>query len=243
LLQWRNRPRIIVTYRYAIYAAPAPGSTLANRAGAWLGRDALTGLPRPQPLPASMAFGSVVAITREADRYGFHGTLKPPFQLARDKDETGLIAALEAYGARTAPINLGRLSVQDLSGFIALRAVVSPPALLALAADIVETFDGFRQPPDDAELSRRRANGLTPAQEANLERWGYPYVMDEFRLHFTLTTRLPLAERAPLIDWLSRYFAPALARPFVLDTLWLFVEPEPGAPFRQARGFALTGKS
>lgn len=234
---------MIVTYRYAIYAAPTPSSTLANQAAAWLGRDALSGLPRPQPLPASMDFESIVATTREADRYGFHGTLKPPFQLAVGRDEAGLIAALAAYGARTAPVDLGPLSVQDLSGFIALRPVVSPPALLSLAADIVEAFDGFRRPPDAAELARRRAHGLTPAQEANLARWGYPYVMDDFRLHFTLTSRLPSSDRAPLIDWLGRYFAPSLSQPFVLDTLWLFAEPEPGAPFRQVRGFALTGSN
>jgi putative phosphonate metabolism protein len=233
----------IVTYRYAVYAAPTPGSALANRAAAWLGRDALSGLPRPQPLPQSMQMDTVVAITREADRYGFHGTLKPPFQLAQGRDEAGLVAALEAYSTRKAPVDLGTLSVQDLSGFIALRPVESPPALLALAADVVEAFDAFRQPPDTAELARRRARGLTPAQEANLARWGYPYVMDDFRLHFTLTSRLPQAERVPLIDWLTRYFAPALERPYVLDTLWLFAEPEPGAPFRQIRGFALTGKS
>jgi putative phosphonate metabolism protein len=232
-----------VTYRYAIYAAPAPGSALANHAAAWLGRDALSGLPRPQPLPQSMQMDTLVAITREADRYGFHGTLKPPFQLAEGRDEAALVAALEAYGAHTAPVDLGLLSVQDLSGFIALRPIESPPALLALAADIVEAFDGFRRPPDTTELARRRAHGLTPAQETNLERWGYPYVMDDFRLHFTLTSRLPSAERAPLIGWLARYFAPVLERPFVIDTLWLFVEPEPGAPFRQARGFALTGRS
>ena len=232
-----------MTYRYAIYAAPTPGTALADRAAAWLGRDALTGLPRPQSVPLAMKMDAVVAITREADRYGFHGTLKPPFRLAEGRTEAGLIAALETYSARKAPVDLGPLSVQDLSGFIALRPVESPPALGSLAADVVEAFDGFRQPPDAAETARRRAHGLTPAQEANLARWGYPYVMDDFRLHFTLTSRLPAGERAPLIDWLSRYFAPVLARPFTLDTLWLFVEPEPGAPFRQARGFALTGSS
>ena len=232
-----------MTYRYAIYAAPTPGSALANRAAAWLGRDALSGLPRPQPLPQSMPMDTVVAITREADRYGFHGTLKPPFQLAYGCDEAALVTALEAYCVRKAPLDLGPLSVQDLSGFIALRPLVSPPALLSLATDIVEAFDGFRQPPDAAEVARRRAHGLTPAQEANLERWGYPYVMDDFRLHFTLTSRLPATERAPLIDWLARYFAPVLERPFMLDMLWLFVEPEPGAPFRQARGFSLTGSN
>ncbi|MBX3503192.1 MAG: DUF1045 domain-containing protein [Alphaproteobacteria bacterium] len=234
---------MIVTYRYALYAAPAPHSALADQAAAWLGRDALTGLPRPQPLPLAMPFEAVVAITREADRYGFHGTLKPPFRLPEGRHEAELVAALEAYGARTAPVDLGKLSVQDLSGFIALRPVATPPALTALAADIVGAFDGFRRPPDPAELSRRRSHGLTPAQEANLARWGYPYVMDDFRLHFTLTCRLPAAERATLIDWLGRYFAPSLVQPFVLDTLWLFVEPEPGAPFRQVRGFALTGSN
>lgn len=232
-----------MTHRYAVYAAPAPGSALAHHAAAWLGRDALTGLPRPQPLPLAMPIETVVAITREADRYGFHGTLKPPFRLADGRDEAMLIDALAAYAGRTPAIDLGPLSVQDLSGFIALRPVVSPPALGALAADIVEAFDGFRRPPDEAELARRRAHGLTPAQEANLARWGYPYVMEEFRLHFTLTSRLAAAERAPLIDWLARFFAPALAGPFTLDKLWLFVEPAPGAPFRQVAGFALAGSS
>lgn len=232
-----------MTYRYALYAAPAPGSALADLAATWLGRDALTGLPRAQPLPLGMDTGAVLAITREADRYGFHGTLKPPFRLAVGRDEAGLVAALKAYCASRPPVDLGPLSVQDLSGFIALRPVMSPPALLALAADIVEAFDGFRRPPDAAEVAVRRAHGLTPSQEAHLARWGYPYVMDDFRLHFTLTSRLPSAERAPLIAWLERYFAPALAGPFVLDTLWLFVEPEKGAPFRQVRGFSLTGSS
>lgn len=232
-----------MTYRYAIYAAPTPGSALADRAAAWLGRDALTGLPRPQPLPLGVESDAVVAITREADRYGFHGTLKPPFRLAEGRDEAGLIAALEAYGARHPPVDLGRLSVQDLSGFIALRPITGPLALLSLAADIVALFDDFRRPPDAAELTHRRAHGLTPSQEANLARWGYPYVMDDFRLHFTLTCRLPAQRRLPLIDWLGRHFAPVLAQPFVLDTLWLFVEPEKGAPFRQLRGFALTGSN
>lgn len=232
-----------MTYRYALYAAPAPGSRLAEHAAAWLGRDAVTGLPRPQPLPPTMPPEVLVGITREADRYGFHATLKPPFRLAEGRDEAALIAALEAFCARRPPLELGPLSVQDLSGFIALRPVTSPPTLLALAGDIVESFDGFRRPPDPAEVVRRRAHGLTPAQEANLARWGYPYVMAEFRLHFTLTSRLPAAERALLIDWLGRYFAPALDRSFTLDTLWLFVEPEKGAPFRQVRGFPLAGCS
>ncbi len=41
------------------------------------------------------------------------------------------------------------------------------------------------------ELQRRRAANLTPRQEFLLMHWGYPYVLDEFRFHMTLTRRLP----------------------------------------------------
>ena len=48
----------------------------------------------------------------------------------------------------------------------------------------------FARPPGAAELERRRKAGLSAAQEKMLLRWGYPYVLDEFRFHLTLTGRL-----------------------------------------------------
>jgi hypothetical protein len=123
---------------------------------------------------------------------------------------------------------------------VALRPASPPPALRALADDIVRTFDVFRRPPDDGELQRRRRGGLTPRQEANLTTWGYPYVMDDFRLHFTLTGRLPEEERARAVAALTAYLAPALQRPLAIDALWLFVEPSPEAAFRQTTRYALT---
>ena len=39
---------------------------------------------------------------------------------------------------------------------------------------MVRDLDAFRAPPSEAEVARRRAAGLTPAQDAHLLRWGYP---------------------------------------------------------------------
>lgn len=56
-----------------------------------------------------------------------------------------------------------------------------------LANDVVVSFDRFRAPLRDAEIAKRRPERLSEAQRQNLDRWGYPYVFDEFRFHMTLT--------------------------------------------------------
>ena len=43
----------------------------------------------------------------------------------------------------------------------------------------------------DADRVRRLKSPLTDRQIRHLDDWGYPYVMDEFRFHMTLTGRLP----------------------------------------------------
>jgi hypothetical protein len=55
----------------------------------------------------------------------------------------------------------------------------------------VQGFDDFRAPATDAELARRAPASLTPRQRELLKTWGYPYVLDEFRFHLTLTDRIP----------------------------------------------------
>ncbi len=155
--------------RYAIYWLP---DGALGRAGAdWLGWDARTGAGDAAGAPA---------------RYGFHATIVPPFRIVGEVGD--LARAARALAARQEPVDLGRLTVRDLDGFLALVPSKNPAAL---AAAMVEGLYGFRAPLTEADLARRRAAGLTPAQDALLERWGYPYVMDEFRMHLTLTGRAP----------------------------------------------------
>ncbi|WP_019015466.1 DUF1045 domain-containing protein [Elioraea tepidiphila] len=220
-----------MAYRYAIYWAPPRGHPLWREGCAWLGRDPETGERIVPPMPGGMAEQQHATITAEPARYGWHGTLKPPFRLADGESEASLDAALRAFAAAQAPFDVGRLVVRPLSGFLAVVPAERSAPLDALAAACVSTFDAFRAPPEPGEVARRQRAGLTPGQQANLARWGYPYVMDEFRFHLTLTGRLAMDEAAPLGEVLAARFSGALAEPIRVEEVALYVEPAPGAPF------------
>ena len=77
------------------------------------------------------------------------------------------------------------------------------------------------------------------AQDAHFLNWGYPYVMDEFRFHMTLTERMQnVAEITPLV---AAHFAPVMPRPFQIDALTLVGE-QPDGRFQQIDRRLLTGK-
>lgn len=220
-----------MAYRYAIYWAPPRAHALWREGCAWLGRDPETGERIAPPLPDGMTNERHAAITAEPARYGWHGTLKPPFRLAQDESEARLDAAIRTFAATQVPFQVDRLLVRPLSGFLAVVPAERSAALDALAAGCVSAFDPFRAPPEPGEVARRQRTGLSAAQEANLARWGYPYVMDEFRFHLTLTGRLPPEEAGLLGEVLAARFARALAEPVRFDEVALYVEPGPGAPF------------
>ena len=128
-------------------------------------------------------------------RYGSHATIELPFWLAQDA--AGLVGAVRALATRLVPANLGRLTVSRLGGFLALVPDRNPEEL---AAAMVEGLGGFRAPPGEADLMRRRAAGLMPAQDALLKRWGYRYVLKAFRTHITLTGRDPKEGRMDRVE-------------------------------------------
>jgi putative phosphonate metabolism protein len=222
-------------HRYAIYWAPPPRSPLAEIGEAWLGRSAGRDGAIARPMLPGFAAAELDAATAEPRRYGLHATLKPPFRLAAGKSAASLERALDAFAARTTEVAAPGLTLKRIGRFLALVPSARAPALAALAAAAVAAFDEFRAPADAAELARRQEAGLSEAQRRNLARWGYPYVMEEFRFHVTLTGAIAteLAERlAPL---LAERFAPAMAEPLHVGELSLFAEPAPGAPFRLLR--------
>lgn len=228
--------------RYAIYYAPPPGSALDALGRDWLGRDAATGKIAPQPLVPGFSAERIAALTDDPRRYGFHGTLKPPFALADGTTEADLLAAFDLFARRRPPLDLPALRFQEIGRFLALVPGETSPALNDLARDAVEFFDRFRRPAGSDELARRRKSGLTPRQDAYLERWGYPYVMAEFRFHLTLTGSIADAgERALLHRHLSRATAHLTRDPFAIDAVCLFVQPGDGQPFRIKTRALLTG--
>lgn len=231
--------------RYGVYVVP--GGALGGFGRDWLGWDLDAGLPVPhiavEGLPKPLS-----DLTAIATPYGFHATIKPPFRLADRQTEADLRDAVAALAARHAPVRLDGLVLTDLDGFLVLTPLGDVPALHALAATAVRDLDAFRAPASKAELARRRAHGLSAAQEANLIQWGYPYVMEEFGFHITLTGRLSRPEAAQVRAVLTPLLAPLLApllppvvpAPFVVDQLALVGQMENGR-FRLIHRYPLSG--
>lgn len=224
--------------RYAVYAAPEPGP-LAEFAAAWLGWDPEAGRAQAHPEIAGLP-APVSELTATPRKYGFHATLKPPFRLAEGSEPEALGADLADLAASLSPVRLDGLALHRLGGFLALTPEGDTSALARLAAETVTRLDHHRAPPGEGELARRRAANLSPAQEANLARWGYPYVMDEFRFHFTLTGKLTPAASEAVEAVLAPVIAPLLPRPFTVSALVLFGEAADGM-FHILHRYALTG--
>lgn len=213
-------------YRAALYYAPEAADPLWTQGCAWLGRDPETGLALPQQAFAAM--------TTEPSCYGFHATLKAPMRL-----QHGLARFLrdaEALAAQRQCFVLPPLAVTNLHGFLALCPTITCAETQALAASCVTELDHHRVP-EDAASQAKRAAGRSEAQRENIERWGYPLVLDEFQFHMTLTNKI---EDNFLVPQAKAHFAAALAMPRRVTSIAVFVEDAPGAPFRLLRRLKLS---
>jgi len=217
--------------RYALYYAPRPDEEIARFAARWLGRDPEDGHALDQPAVPGLSPDRLAEITTEPRRYGFHGTLKPPFELVTSATLAELLARAAEFAAQRPAVPLRGLALKVIDGFLALVPQASAD-IDALAADCVREFDRYRAPPDPADLARRRAAGLTTRQEEFLQRWGYPYVMEEFRFHLTLTGRLQENERSLVQAALAPLTAPFGVVPTAIRDLCIFVQESREQPFR-----------
>jgi len=227
--------------RYGIYFAPREDSALWHAASAWLGRDAASGLSVGRPAFPWIGDEEADEITASPRHYGFHGTLKAPFALAKGETEDALDAALTAFAAARGPFGIP-LEVGILEGFLALRPTQTSPDLHHLADACVEAFEPFRAPAPAGDLARRRKAGLTPLQDEYLSHWGYPYVFDAFRFHMTLTNRLHESSREALQRRLAGHFSQILAAPVFVDSISLFFQPSRETPFRLIRRYPFGGR-
>lgn len=227
--------------RTAIYYAPPPDHPLAIAAASWLGRDAYNGAGIDRGPVSGFDPARLDALTAEPRRYGFHATLKPPFRFAAGRDIAGLRRELAAFCRDHAPVLIPALRLERLGSFFALTPGEALPPLLALAEAAVRDFDGFRAPPTGEEIARRNPERLTSRQREHLAAWGYPYVFDEFRFHMTLTGAVPDARRDAVDAVLRARFADFIGQPLSVDTICLFVEPDPPGDFVVDTAVTLTG--
>ena len=217
--------------RYAIYFTPPADDALTLAAAAWLGRDAFADGKVANVTAAGFAPEELRALTADPRRYGFHGTLKAPFELAEGRTEDDLIEAFDEFCAECAAFDIPEMTLGQLGAFFALVPARQCDALQDFAAETVRRFEPFRAALSPADVARRNPDALPSRQRNNLLTWGYPYVFDDFLFHLSLTGSVP-AERQPAMrEALDAAFAGFIGRPLAVTGLALFIEPRRGAPF------------
>ena len=226
--------------RYAVYFAPAQGSGLERVCSAVLGRCARTGQTLKQPNLPGMEPERLAELTAAPRRYGLHGTLKPPFFLAEGTTEAGLTDAVAILAAGERAFDLPPLRLEAIGSFLALTPQFPCQELNTLARACVTKLDQFRREPSPEELARRRARGLNAEQDRLLMQWGYPFVLQEFRFHLTLTGSITgPAERQRVRAALVPLLSPVLGRPVPFREICIFRQPDREAPFTLLRSLRL----
>lgn len=227
------------TTRYAIYFSPAPSAELTRFGAHLLGYDAFSGNDLPFPDGVEQSIPDWRELTQDPRKYGFHATLKAPLSLAPGKTEAELVAACEVFAASPQPIPVVKPVVNALGDFIAVVPGERSIELEGLVADCVSVFDSFRAPLTPGDRARRNPDRLTERQRDYLDRWGYPYVMEEFRFHMTLTGRLAAERREELLTMLRQRFATLNLTSLAIDRIALFRQADANSRFTVLRHYPL----
>jgi putative phosphonate metabolism protein len=230
------------TARFAIYFTPTPDSPLARFGARVLGYDCFERADVPhRPIdgldPVVLALATV-----EPRRYGFHATLVAPFRLTPGIDSDALAAAFSAFAASRVPVMAGPLCVTAMDRFIVLRPAEPHAEIEALADACVAAFDPFRAPLSDTDRARRLAAGLTARQAELLERWGYPYVLDEFRFHMTLAGPIADGQRPAFTASLAQAFNRLAGDHLELGAVSLMRQDDPASAFYVLARQRLSGR-
>ena len=216
--------------RIAIYWTPGKPSPLDKAASDWLKEEdnKIPGIPKEE----------VQRLLLAPNHYGFHATIKPPFRLKSEYALEDVAQELTLFIAekQNRPFTLPRFDVARIGQFICLKPQDESSRLQKFAAETLRRFDHFRKPADEDEITRRRASGLTARQDQLLLKWGYPYVLDEFIFHLTLTGNIQNPNHFKLLnhELLKRFSSKVKFPPCIFDSLSLFIQHD-GKPFTEYR--------
>jgi putative phosphonate metabolism protein len=230
--------------RYAIYYAPERDTRLRHFGNRVLGRDAETGEAVAQIVPDGFQPDDWQIFTASPRRYGFHATLKAPFALKKGRDEAELLQAVKTFAATQAPV-LGFNIAPVLDGRYVMLELTEPDARVQAFGDAcVSAFEPFRAPLPESERARRSNPGLSMRQAEHLDRWGYPFVFEDFIFHLTLAGPLPEQRREDALAALkAAYEAAVTGEALAIRSVAVFAEPEAGAPFRLVLRAPLGGQA
>jgi hypothetical protein len=217
--------------RYALYWTPTPGTALAEFGALWFGGFDTFGLAP-----------DLAARARKAPApYGLHATLKAPFRLREEASPRDLKEALGDFCESRRPPAAGRLHFARHQRYLTLMLKRNEADVDWLAAECVTHFDRFRAPLAEEDRKRREIDRMSPPQAALMEKFGYPYVLSEFRFHVSLAGPLEDAEIDEVEQALAPRIAPLLEAPLQIRELTLLGELHDGAVFQPVSRHAFKG--
>lgn len=226
--------------RFALYYVPERESLWWERGCRWLGRDPETGATLTECSDLTACTETIESLTRVARRYGWHGTLVPPARLKQGVTFEQVLSIASQWAARQTAFQFDAKAAV-LGKFAALRPAVQSDeaALSVLAASALRELQGLRAGLTAVERERRLSKTLTSRQISLLEEWGYPYVLDEFRFHMTLSDECAPEEVRSIVEhWSKLTFG---IEPLTINQAALFIEPAPGANFELAARLPFRG--
>jgi 2'-5' RNA ligase len=230
-------------FRHAAYFAPAPQSQAWELGSQWLGRCAYQATTLTQPQFENLSPELFEILTRTPRLYGWHATLKAPFELNSNVTLETLQPAFSHLADNAVNAFHLPLKLVDMGDFLALVPAQPNPALQQLAEDCVRGLHALALPLSDAELKRRTGAGLTARQTELLHAWAYPYVMEQFQFHMTLSGSLknvaPEIKKA-LKAAAKKWFAPFLEHGLYIDAVTWFAQDQQNGDFRWVERFELS---
>lgn len=229
------------TARFAIYYSPEAHTPLWELGTGWIGRDALLDAPVAPRHKVAVSELERQALTYTPAHYGLHATLKAPFELNPGTSYEELGAGLSSFAAQYRRFEMPPLTLKNMDDFVALVPEKPSDRLNSLAHACVEEFDQFRMPLSQQELSYRQGTPLTRQQHELLLQWGYPYVMEAFRFHITLTNRTYRNQCDKVIDGLSEDVDKLNRSGVEFDGICLFYQADRRQPFTLLERFSFAG--
>jgi hypothetical protein len=194
-----------------------------------LGRDPWDGGALKRPNLKHLLEEELIERTKKASLYGLHATIVAPFRL--NSDEKTLLSALEELLLGEKEIPMPPLKIETpRDAFTALVPESLPKALKDLERKLVVNLNRLR----DKEAPLKNRGRLGDRAADYYQKWGYPYVLEEFFFHITLSDAADAKTLAALKD----FFPDEALGAFFIDSLCLSRQ-EDELPFKTAARFPL----
>jgi len=230
-------------FRHAAYFAPALQSQAWGLGSQWLGRCAHQMTPLKQPQFENLSSEVFEKLTRAPRLYGWHATLKAPFELNSNAKLEELRSAFRQLANNTVNAFHLPLKLVEMGNFLALVPSQPSQELHKVAEQCVRDLHALTLPLSETELQRRTGAGLTARQKELLHAWAYPFVMDQFQFHLTLSGSLQDVEshvKQNLKAAAQEWFAPLLKEGLEIDAVTWFSQDQKNGDFRWVERFELS---